>query len=165
MPMIFISEEKREPLMMDPYLTLNRKFDDLGEEINGKQIKYRINRHNSGFYEGFELDRYYCDDVSLKFTFSKNKQATMKDEEYLIHHVIEYDFDEAFEETQKEATAGIRKRLDYLYYPDCSYMEYSYCIEGQHVQMNFDVLTEERNVKNVMNLLVNQDILIFSRGW
>jgi len=165
MPMIIISEERREPLLLDPYLTLNRKFDELGENINGKQIRYSIRGQNIGFYEGFELDKYYCDELSLKFTFTKNKQATMKDEEYLIHHVIEYDFDEAFEETQEEATAGVRKRIEYLFLPECSYMEYSYYIEGQHLQMNFAVLTEERNVKNVMNLLVNQDILIFSRGW
>jgi len=165
MPMIFISEEKRKPLLLDPYLTLNRKFDDLGEDIKEKQIKYSIHRHNFGFYEGFEIDRYYCDDLSLKFTFSPNKQATAKDEEYLIHHVIEYDFDESFEEAQKSAAAGIRKRLDYLYFPECSYIEYSYYIEYQHVQMIFDALTEEKNVKNVMNLLVNQDILMFSRGW
>ncbi len=165
MPMIFISEEKNNPLEMEPYLSINRKLKDLGDDISGKQIKYAISRHKSGFYDGFDLDRYYCDDVMLRFTFSKNKQANNVDEEMLIHHIIEYDFDLDFADIQQEAVNSIKKRIDYIYISNVSYLEYSYVIEKNHVQLSFNVLTNEANVSSVVNHLICQDIMIFSRGW
>lgn len=165
MPMIFISEEKNNPLEQEPYLSINRKLKDCGDDIIGKQIKYAISRHKSGFYDGFDLDRYYCDDIMLKFTFSKNKQANNAEEEMLIHHTIEYDFDLDFADIQQEAVNSIKKRMDYIYISNVSYLEYSYVIEKNHVQLSFDVLTNEACVSSVVNHLICQDIMIFSRGW
>lgn len=45
----FISEEKNNPLEQEPYLSINRKLKDCGDDISGKQIKYAISRHKSGF--------------------------------------------------------------------------------------------------------------------
>lgn len=73
----FISEEKNNPLELEPYLSINRKLKDCGDDISGKQIKYAISRHKSGFCDGFDLDRYYCDDVMLRFTFSKISRQIM----------------------------------------------------------------------------------------
>lgn len=44
MPMIFISEEKNNPLEQESYLSINRKIKDCGDDISGKQIKYAISR-------------------------------------------------------------------------------------------------------------------------
>lgn len=83
----------------------------------------------------------------------------------LIHHTIEYDFDLDFADIQQEAVNSIKKRIDYIYISNVSYLEYSYVIEKNHVQLSFDALTNEASVSSVVNHLICQDIMIFSRGW
>lgn len=82
----------------------------------------------------------------------------------LIHHTIEYDFDLDFADIQQEAVNSIKKRMDYIYISNVSYLEYSYVIEKNHVQLSFDVLTNEACVSSVVNHLICQDIMIFPEG-
>lgn len=165
MPLIFIKDEKKDPLLLNPYASINRKIDALGEELDGKQVKYTIRKASEGFTDGFELDCYYCNDISLKFLFSRNKQSSQKNEDFLIHHVLEYSFEPDIDEMQHNFASEIKKRMDYLYFPEGSHIEYSYVIEKKHIQLCFSVLAEESSIKKVVDLLINQDILIFSRGW
>lgn len=54
--------------------------------------------------------------------------------------------------------------MDYIYISNVSYLEYSYVIEKNHVQLSFDVLTNEACVSSVVNHLICQDIMIFPEG-
>lgn len=82
----------------------------------------------------------------------------------LIHHTIEYDFDLDFADIQQEAVNSIKKRIDYIYISNVSYLECSYTIEKNHVQLSFNVLTNEASVSSVVNHLISQDIMIFPEG-
>ena len=97
MPIIFIAENNEyNPLELEPYKSFNKKFEDREDDLEGALIKISIPNHRKGFVDGFSIDRYYCDDITLKFIFSHIYRSSSENS-ILIHHTIEYDFDTSFD--------------------------------------------------------------------
>lgn len=59
-------------------------------------IMVPISNYKDGLSAGFEVDRYYANDIRLKFCFNRNPNSTAADEEYLIHHTLEFDFEDIY---------------------------------------------------------------------
>lgn len=55
-----------------------------------------ISNYKDGLSAGFEVDRYYANDIRPKFCFNRNPNSTATDEEYLIHHTLEFDFKDIY---------------------------------------------------------------------
>ncbi|WP_146204747.1 hypothetical protein [Butyrivibrio fibrisolvens] len=91
MPIIFIPENNEyNPLELEPYRSFNKKFEDREDDIDGALIKLSIPNQRRRFVDRFSVDRYYCDDITLKFMFSHIHEIGNGNDS-LIHHVIEYD--------------------------------------------------------------------------
>lgn len=164
MPIIFFKEDNENTLELEPYYSFNKKFEDKIEDgIDGARIKVDIANHKSGFVNGFDLDRNYGEDFVLRFSFTKNQQEEA--EYYLIHHTVEFEFDEYFSEIQQDSLEEVRKRAKYFYIDGAEYYEFSYHISSRKAELKFDVLTSEKKIQNVCNQLISHDIAIFSRGW
>lgn len=165
MPIIFIPENNEyNPLNLKPYSSFNKKFEDKAEDLEGALIKIGIANHRKGFVDGFSVDRFYCDDVTLKFMFSHIHWG--HDEKVvLIHHTIEYDFDSSFVEFQQDMAEELKARAEYIYIPGIKQLELSYRLTSKSVQLIFDVVTVEDKLKTICNQLISHDIAMFSRGW
>jgi hypothetical protein len=166
MPIIFLKEDKENTLEMEPYRTLGKKLDDkIDDGLDGCRIKVNIGNHKDGFVNGFEISRYYAEDIVLMFSFTRNPNSLDDNECYLVHHQIEFEFDSDFADVQRDSLEEIDKRSKYFYIDGASYYEFSYLIGIRKVEMRFDVLTAELNIRKVCNQLISHDIAIFSRGW
>lgn len=166
MPIIFIPEDyDYNPLNLEPYNTFNKKFEDKAETLDGALIKLGIANHRKGFVDGFSIDRFYCDDITLKFMFSQIHKGLNEGKDFLIHHTIEYGFDSSFTEFQQEMAEEFIARSAYIYIPGIKQLELSYHLKSKNVMLIFDVVTEKEQIQSVCNQLISHDIAIFSRGW
>lgn len=164
MPIIFFKEDSENTLKLEPYYSFNKKFDDKKEDgIDGARIKVDIANHKSGFVNGFDQNQNYGADFVLRFSFTKNKQD--EQELFLIHHTVEYEFDEYFYDIQQDSLEELRKRSNYFFIDGAEYFEFSYHISARKAELRFDVLVSEEKIQNVCNQLISHDIAIFSRGW
>lgn len=165
MPIIFIAENNEyNPLELEPYKSFNKKFEDREDDLEGALIKISIPNHRKGFVDGFSIDRYYCDDITLKFMFS-HIHGSSNENSILIHHTIEYDFDTSFVEIQQDMAEEFKSRAEHIYIPGVKQLELSYRLTSKSVQLIFDVVTEEKSLQTICNQLISHDIAIFSRGW
>ena len=165
MPIIYIPENKNyNPLNLEPYISFNKKFEDKADDLEDALIKIGISSHRKGFVDGFTVDRFYCDDIFLKFIFSR-AGATSGDNNILIHHTIEYDFDSSFVEFQQDMAEEVKARAEYLYIPGIKQFDFAYHLSTKSIQLIFDVMAEENKVQEICNQLISHDIAIFSRGW
>lgn len=168
MPIVFISESKNyNPLELEPYCSFNKKFTDKEEDIDGSMIKLVISNHRKGFVDGFSIDRFYCDDITLKFLFSRiqiHEESTDK-KVILIHHTIEYDFNSSSAEFQQDMAEELKARSGHIYIPGVKQLELSYRQTSRNIQLIFDVITDEEQLRMVCNQLISHDIAMFSRGW
>lgn len=166
MPIIFISENyDHNPLSLEPYSEFNKKFEDKVDSLDGALIKIGIASHKNGFVKGFSIDRFYCDDIMLKFMFSRIHMGQAREKDILIHHTIEYDFDSSFVEFQQDMAEELKVRAGYIYIPGIKQLELSYRFTSKNIQLIFDVVTEEDKLQTVCNQLISHDIAMFSRGW
>ena len=165
MPIIFIPESNEyNPLELEPYRSFKRKFEDREDDIDGALIKLSIPNQRRGFIDGFSVDRYYCDDLTLKFMFSHIHEKSGGND-ILIHHVIGYDYDSSFVEIQQDMAEEFKVRAEHIYIPGVKHLELSYRLTPKRVQLIFDAITEEEKVQSICNQLISHDIAIFSRGW
>ncbi|MBR3242794.1 MAG: hypothetical protein IKF90_08870 [Parasporobacterium sp.] len=165
MPIIFIPENNEyNPLELEPYRSFNRKFEDREDEIDGAQIKLSISNQRRGYVDGFSVDRYYCDDITLKFMFSHIREKR-DGNDILIHHLIEYGFATTFVEIQQDMAEEFKVRSEHIYIPGVMNLELSYRLTSKNIQLIFDVVTAKDKVQTVCNQLISHDIAMFSRGW
>ena len=165
MPIIFIPESNEyNPLELEPYRSLNKKFEDREDDIDSALIKISIASHRKGFVGGFSVDRFYCDDITLKFMFSYI-HGNHDRNDILIHHTIEYDFDSSFVEIQQDMAEEFKARSEHIYIPGVKHLELSYRLTSKSVQLIFDVVTKEEKLQSICNQLISHDIAMFSRGW
>ena len=167
MPVIFFKEKRENPLEMEPYKTFDKKFEDKKDDLEDAVIKVGINNRKSGFHNGFGLDKFYSDDISMSFEFSMDSYDKGKSEsQCLIHHTIEYDFD-GTGEIQNNCLGELEKRAGYLYVPHVDYIEYGYKIGKRQARISFDLITSSdiSVIREVCRQMISLDIAIFSRGW
>lgn len=81
----------------------------------------------------------------------------------LIHHTIEYDFDLDLLIFNRRQLTRLKENGLYLYIK-CILFGVFVCYRKNHVQLSFDVLTNEACVSSVVNHLICQDIMIFPEG-
>lgn len=165
MPIVFIPENNEyNPLELEPYRSFNQKYEDRQDDIDGNLIKISIPNQRRGFVDGFSVDRFYCDDITLKFWFSHFYEKH-EGNDILIHHTIEYDFDPSFVEMQQDMAEEFKVRAEHIYIPEVKNLELSYRLTSKNIQLIFDVVTEKDKVQTVCNQLISHDIAMFSRGW
>lgn len=165
MPIIFILENNEyNPLELEPYRTFNQKYEDREDDIEGALIRINISNQRRGFVDGFSVDRFYCDDITLKFWFS-NINDKHDGNDILIHHTIEYDFDSSFVEIQQNMAEEVKERAEHIYIPGVMNLALSYRLTSKNIQLIFDVVTEKDKVQTVCNQLISHDIAMFARGW
>lgn len=166
MPIIFFKEHNENTIELEPYCSFGKKFKEKVEAgIDGSCVTVPISNYKGELSAGFEVDRYYANDIRLKFCFNRNPNSTTTNEEYLVHHTLEFDFDLDFEDIQRGSLEDISKRSKYFYIEGVSYYEFTYQMGRKSAEMRFDVLTSEKDIDRVCNQLISHDIAIFSRGW
>ncbi len=115
--------------------------------------------------DGFSIDKYYCNGITLKFTFVKIPQGEEYGNTIQIYHIVEFEYDTDFLEFEQNIAEEVTKRTAYFYIPWLKHFELSNRITAKTIQFLLDVLTDEDKVQTVNNQLISQDIAIFSRGW
>lgn len=159
---IYTEDNEYDPRMKEPYLTFNRKFEEQISEIDGAVIKLPVSRRR-GIPDGLGDDVFYFSDAVLRFMYKKLPDDGNL---FLIHHVIEYDFDASFEEFQRDMAEAMMRRTEYIYIPCVKHLEFSYRLKSRHaVQLTFDVVTRDNSLQEVSNLMISNDIILFARGW
>ena len=168
MPVIFFKEKRENPLELEPYKTFDKKFEDKRDDLESAVIKVGINNRKSGFHNGFGLDKFYSDDIAMSFEFSMDSYDKDKGKQQcLIHHTVEYDFEEMTGEIQNNCLSELEKRACYLYIPQVDYIEYAYKLSKRQARITFDLITSSdiNTIREVCRQLISLDIAIFSRGW
>lgn len=166
MAIIYLSEEKdNSPLDMEPYRTFNRELTEIENCLTDTAIRIPINNRYEGFCNGFTIDRCYCHRICLEFKFSTVRNAECSQDEYLIHHTMDYVFDSSFLEFEQEMAIEVTSREKYIYIPGVKQLNLSYRLVSNHMQLIFDLVAEKSKIREVCNCLISHDIMLFSRGW
>lgn len=166
MPLIFIPENNEyNPLELEPYRSLNMEFDGKKDDIDGAQITISVPNQRRGLIYGFNVDRFYCEGIVVKFMFSYIHKKNDK-VDILIHHTIEYAFDPSFVAVQQNMAEELMSRADYIYLPGVNHLELTYRLTSKNIQLIFDAVTEEsKDIQTICNQFISHDIAMFSRGW
>ncbi len=165
MPVIVLKEGKRQVLDLEPYFTFNKRFEDQGDDLDGAVIHIELGNYGKGFGDGFSIDEFYGNNISLKFFLSEIGKGNSEQQEHLIRHTLEYDFNCAFLKIQQDSLSELEQRARYFYVPEVQYFEFSYHLFEGHAKLCFDVSVRKNDIQKVCNQLISQDIAIFSRGW
>lgn len=166
MPVIYIM--KKNSLQKEPYLSFDKKFKAVSDELYGAEIELPISTGKKGeFANGF----YNCDyafqrNVMLKFHFAKVAPEQLEgssEEGTFIRATYSFEYDESdmldFHLTRLKAFS---LRGDYYYIPNVEYIEYSYSI-AQEIHINIDaIVLNSKDVQQVCHSIINQFIAIFS---
>lgn len=167
MPIVFISETEYSPLELEPYATFNKKFTDRQQNLDGAEIKVGISNRRKGFTKGIASDKFYSDNIKLKFKFSSLIVNGSPDTERLlvIRHVVDYDFKSSFYEFEQQMAEEMVERAPYIYIPGVRQLEMSYKIKDKNMKLIMDVVIPETLGRVVCNQLISCDIAFFARGW
>lgn len=73
MPIIFFKEHNENTIELEPYCSFGKKFKEKVEAgIDGSCVTVPISNYKGELSAGFEVDRYYANDIRLKFCFNRN---------------------------------------------------------------------------------------------
>lgn len=170
--MIFREKEHGNILNNEPYTTFIKKFDKLQGVINEK-IHMRIDAGDdskkTGFISGFCLDSCYAQWFELKFEFyGLDNEECNPNKELCVMHSLEYKFvDDDYNDMMLDMAADIEKRNGYIYLSSLVHeCEVRCSLNNKNtVTVNYSVVCDEKDAKEVCLQLIDHNIALFTRSF
>ena len=164
MPVIYYNIDEMKSLEREPYKSLARRYRNLRNALEEKEIELNIGAEREGFARGFYTDDEFTGDARLKFVFSRETEPDGKGGEAKIFVRMVFSF--ACNETNlyyyRRHINLLKKRVPYFYIPEATHFAFSSMIDDEF-KMQFDVLVEkEDKVLQVCFSLLNPIIAILS---
>lgn len=168
MPVIYMLN-KQNSLMKEPYVSFDKKYKMIFEELHGNEIELPIGTGKQGqFSSGF----YNCDysfqrNMMMKFNFVKVNpdQIEIKSSEDGTFIRCTYSFE--YNETDMldyhlNRLKAFMLRSEYYYIPKVEYLEFSYKVDKE-INIYMDaIVVEKEDVQQVCHSMINQLITIYS---
>lgn len=169
MPVIYMIN-KQNSLLKEPYLSFDKKYKMISEELHGSEIELPIGTGKQGqFSNGF----YNCDyaayrrNMMLKFTFAKvhpeQVDINTSQECTFIRCTYSFEYNESdMLDYHLNCLKALMLRTDFFYIPKVEYLEFSYKVDKE-INIYLDaIVIEMDDVQQVCHSMINQFIAIFS---
>ena len=80
MPVIYYNIDEQKSLEKEPYKSLTKRFKNLKNALEEKEIELSIGADKEGFSKGFYTDFEFTNDAKVKFIFSKEAETGLRGE-------------------------------------------------------------------------------------
>ena len=78
MPVIYYNIDEQKSLEKEPYKSLTKRFKNLKNALEEKEIELSIGADKEGFSKGFYTDFEFTNDAKVKFIFSKEAETGLE---------------------------------------------------------------------------------------
>lgn len=78
MPIIYYNIDEQRSLEKEPYKSLTKRFKNLKNALEGKEIELKIGADKEGFANGFFTDFEFTNDAEIRFVFSKEADVGLR---------------------------------------------------------------------------------------
>lgn len=168
MPVIYMLN-KQNSLMKEPYLSFDRKFKMISEELNGTEIELSIGSGKPGqFLNGFyNCDYAYQRNMMMKFSFVNINPEQIDlngaKESTFVRCTYSFEYNESdMLDCHLNRLKAYSLRTDYYYIPKAEYLEFSFKVDSE-INIYMDaIVVEKQDVQQVCHSMINQFISIFS---
>lgn len=167
MPILYVTfDEQHNCLKRNPYLDLEKRFNDFKEKLNGKEIELRLGdgKNNGGFCDGFYTDGNYCCNPRIIFKFADVNNKEEKNKDTFVRMMYAFDYEECDElKYFLQKIQALKLRIPYIYIPNVTYFDFNFQIDVDKLNWNFDVIVpENKDILNVCHSLMSMLITLFA---
>lgn len=167
MPIIYMLN-RQSSFLKEPYLSFDKKFKMISEDLYGKEIILPIAGKPGEFVNGFYLcDFAYQRNMVMKFNFAKVNpeqiDAEKKVERTFVRCTYSFEYSESdMLDFHLSRLKAFSLRTAYYYMPNAEYLEFSYKVDKE-INMYIDALVlEQDKVYEICLCMISQFISIFS---
>ena len=162
MPVIYYNIEQQKSLEREPYRSLTKRFKNLKNALEEKEIELGIGADKEGFAKGFFTDFKFTKDARLRFVFSKEADAEGQKSKTFVRMIFSFECNEDNLYYYRRHIKLLKLRVPYFYIPGATHFAFSSQMDDEF-NMQFDVLVEDDDkVLQVCYSLLNQIIAILS---
>lgn len=164
MPVIYYNIDEQKSLEKEPYKSLTKRFKNLKNALEEKEIELSIGTDKEGFSKGFYTDFEFTNDAKVKFIFSKEAETGLRGEKpkIFVRMIFSFECNESNLHYYRRHIRLLKKRIPYFYIPEATHFAFSSQIDDEF-NMQFDALVgDEDKVLQVCYSLLNQIIAILS---